>query len=130
MKRQIQEICWKEVIWHRPFELETVYELLSHLASLIPRGPIIWEARAYDGRVHYLLGAEQRYINKIGAVFRAHGHIQFYSTPEHTRKPIDTVKQLKISRPVLSLKTDIALSVIRAGLAAMVSSHSKEQTVI
>jgi energy-coupling factor transporter ATP-binding protein EcfA2 len=130
MKRQIKEICWKEVIWHRPFELETVYELLSHLASLIPRGPIIWEARAYDGRVHYLLGAEQRYINKIGAVFRAHGHIQFYSTPEHTRKPIDTVKQLKISRPVLSLKSDIALSVIRAGLAAMVSSHSKEETVL
>lgn len=130
MKRQIKEICWKEVVWHRPFELETIYELLSHLASLIPRGPIIWEARAYDGRVHYLLGAEQCYINKIGAVFRAHGRVQFHSTPEHTRKAIDTVKQLKISRPVLSLKTDIALSVIRAGLAAMVSSHNKEETVL
>jgi energy-coupling factor transporter ATP-binding protein EcfA2 len=130
MKRQIKEICWKEVIWHRPFELETVYELLSHLASLIPRGPIIWEARAYDDRVHYLLGAEKCYINKIQAVFRTHGRVQFYSTPEHTRKAIETVKQLKISRPVLSLKTDIALSVIRAGLAAMVSSHNKEETVL
>ena len=130
MKRQIKEICWKEVVWHRPFELETIYELLSHLASLIPRGPIIWEARAYDGRVHYLLGAEKCYINKIQAVFRTHGRVQFYSSPEHTRKTIDTVKQLKISRPVLSLKTDIALSVIRAGLATMVSSHSKEETVL
>ena len=130
MKRQIKEICWREVIWHRPFELETIYELLSHLASLIPRGPIIWEARAYDGQVRYLLGAEQHYTHEIQDVFRAHGRVQFYSTPKHTRKAIDNVKQLKISRPVLSLKTDIALSVIRAGLAAMVSSHSKEETVL
>ena len=130
MKRQIKEICWKEVIWHRPFELETIFELLSHLASLIPRGPIIWETRAYGGRVHYLLGAEKCYINKVEAVFRTHGRVQFYSMAENTRKTIDTVKQLKISHPVLSLKTDIALSAIRAGLAAMVSSHSKEETVL
>lgn len=130
MKRQIEEICWKEVIWHRPFELEAIYELLSHLASLVPRGPIIWEARAYDGQVRYLLGAEQRYINKIKAVFRTHGRVQFHSAPEHARKTIDTAKQLKISHPMLSLKTDTALSVVRAGLAAMVSSRSKEETVL
>lgn len=128
MKRQIEEICWKEVIWHRPFELDAVYELLSHLASLVPRGPIIWEARAHNGQIHYLLGAEQRYINKIETVFCTHGRVQFQSASE--RKAIDTAKQLRISHPVLSLKTDTALAVLRAGLAAMASSRNKEETVL
>lgn len=130
LKRQFTEICWKEVIWHRPFDLETVYALLSHLASLTVRGPIIWEVRACDGRVHYLLGAEKYYISMIQAVFRAHGRVQFFDVPEPTRQDVETAEQLKISRPVLSLKTDIASSVIRAGLAAMVSAHCKEETVL
>jgi len=130
MKRQIKEMCWKEVIWHRPFELETVYELLSHLASIIPRGPVIWETRAYGGRVCHLLGADKSYINKIQAVFRTHGRVQFQSVPEDARRTVNTAKQLKISRPQLSLKTDIALSVIRAGLAAMASNHREEETVL
>lgn len=130
MKRQIKEMCWKEVIWHRPFELETVYELLSHLASIIPRGPVIWEARAYGGRVRYLLGADKSYINKMQAVFRTHGRVQFHSILEDARRTINTAKQLKVSHPGLSLKTDTALSVIRAGLAAMASTHKEEETVL
>lgn len=130
MKRQTNEIRWKEVVWHRPIELDTIFELLSHLASLVPRGPIIWETRAYGGQVHYLIGAEKRYIYKIQAVFRTHGRVQFFDIPDEARKAICTAKQLKISRPVLSLKTGTALSVIRAGLAAMVSSRSREETVL
>jgi len=130
MKRQFKEICWRKVIWHRPFELETIYELLSHLASLIPRVPIIWEIRSNNGQVYYLLGAEKRYFNKIQDVFRTHGRVQFYRIQEDTRQTVDTVKQLKISHPVLSLKTDITLSVIRASLAAMVSSGNTKEIVL
>lgn len=130
MKRLSEEICWKDVVWHRPFELDAIYELLSHLASLVPRGPIIWETRSNGGQVRYLIGAEQRYINKIESVFRTHGHVQFHSISENERKPIDTAKQLRISHPILSLKTDTALSVLRAGLAAMTASRSKEETVL
>jgi hypothetical protein len=130
MKRQIEDICWKEVVWHRPFELETIYELLTHLASLIPRGAIIWEVRASEGRVQYLIGAERRHMPAIQVVFRSHGRVQFYSAKEDSRKTIDTVRQLKISRPVLSLKTDVTLAVIRAGLAAIVSGANPSDAVL
>ncbi len=130
MKRQMEEICWKEVVWHRPFELSTVYELLSHLASLIPCGPIIWETRGCNGQIRYLLGAEQKHMRRIEDSFRAHGHIQFYDMPAQTRTAIAVAKRLKISHPALSLKTDVALSSIRAGLAAMTVPLSNKETVM
>ena len=49
-KHKIENICWREVYLHRPYELETVWEVLSHL-----------------------LGADQQYIHSIEAVFKAHG---------------------------------------------------------
>ena len=130
MKRRFEDICWVEVIWHRPFDLETVCELLAHLASLVPRGAIIWEVRGCNGIVRYLLGADRKYINIVKKTMRTHGKIQFYSMPEHARKAIRTAKRLKISRPTLSLKTDTSLAVIRAGLAAMSMAKGAEDVVL
>ena len=130
MKRQIDSIIWKEVIWSRPFELENVHEALTHLAALTSRGTIIWEARGTGGHVRYLLGAEERYIHKIEEALPAHGNIRFYDMPEHARSMMRTAKRLKISRPVLSLKTNVSLSVIRAGLAAMAGKNGHEETVL
>ena len=61
-KHKIEDICWKEAVWQRPIKLETVWEVLAHLSALTPRGTVIWEARCRNGRVRYLLGADQRYI--------------------------------------------------------------------
>jgi energy-coupling factor transporter ATP-binding protein EcfA2 len=130
MKRQIEDIYWLEVVWHRPFKLEAIYELLVHLASLTPRGAVIWEVRGCGGCVRYLLGAEHKYMGRIKEIFRTHGNMQFYHAPDHVRKAISTVRQLKISHPALSLKTDISLAAIRAGLAAMAAARDKEETVI
>jgi hypothetical protein len=107
MERQINNICWHEVVWHRPFEIDTVHELLIHLASFIPRGSVVWEVRGCDGNIRYLLGADRKFTQKIKELFRAHGKIQFHSVPEHTRKVIGTAKQLKISHPTLSLKMGV-----------------------
>ena len=130
MKRKMKDICWKEVVWHRPFEIEAVWELLSHLATITPRGAVIWEVRGHGGHVNYYLGADQRYISAIEAAIKVHGNIHFYDLPEHIRKPVTTAKQLKITHPVLSIKTDISMSVIRAGLAAVAATRGDEETVL
>jgi len=130
MKRQIEDICWCELVWRRPFELDMVQELLIHLASLTPRRAVVWEVSGCNGHVRYLLGAERKHMHKIQTLFRTHGHIQFYDTPAHARTAIRTAKQLKISRPTLSLNTDVSLSVIRAGLAALANAKNSDETVI
>lgn len=128
MKRQIEEIRWREVVFQRPFEIDLVFEILTHLASVSPRGAVVWEARGSNGIVRYLLGAERKHMRKLEETFRAHGNIRFYAAPEQMRGVISTAKRLKISHPILSLKTDISHSVIRAGLAAIAAG--KQEAVL
>ncbi len=73
MKRTFIKLTWLEVIWQRPFEFDAVIELLTHLASVTPRAPIIWEARGSHGAVHYYFATEHQYIKKMKQVFVAHG---------------------------------------------------------
>jgi N6-adenosine-specific RNA methylase IME4 len=49
---------------------------------------------------------------------------------EDGRTPVSAARRLKISRPVLSLKTDITLSVVRAGLAAMAHVPKKAEITL
>ena len=130
MKRKIQEIRWREVAWRRPFKLEAVREMLSHLAALSPRGAVIWEARGSNGRVRYRLGADREYIGGIEETMKAHGNIRFSDLPAHTAAPVGTARQLVIGKPTLSLNTDISMSAIRAGLAALAAARDGEETVL
>jgi len=111
--------CFYEIFWQRPFELDAVHEFLINLATATPRGPIVWEVRGSKGNVRFFLGTYPCYSRKIHELFRVNGKIRFSSLKETDRVPMETAKRLKISKPVLSLKTDTTLSVIRSGLAAM-----------
>lgn len=129
-KHQIEHICWLEVKWQRPFDMEDIWNVLSGLSTLSPRGAIIWEVRGSNGHMTHLLGADRTYINKVAQVFRAHGDIQFREVNSESRTPVRLARQLKITRPVLSLNTNLAQSVIRAGLAAMAESRNGTETVL
>lgn len=129
-KHQIEQICWKQVIWARPYKLETVWEILAHLAALSLRGAVIWEIRSQNGQISYLLGADKKYIGNIEKAVKAHGNIQFHTVNETERTPVSTARQLKISHPTLSLKTDITQAVIRAGLAALSENKSDTEAVV
>lgn len=129
-KHQIEHICWLEVNWQRPFNLDAVWEALTHLSTLSPRGAVIWEVRGANGRITHLLGADRTYINKVAQVFRAHGDIQFREVNSESRTPVRLARQLKVTKPVLSLNTNLAQSVIRAGLAAMVESRNGTEIVL
>lgn len=130
LKRSISELHWREVVWQRPFTIEAVWEMLSNIASMQQRGAVIWEARGSNGFVRYHIGAEHKYLSHIEEAMQAHGDIRFYDIPPHTRKAVSTARQLKITKPVLSLKTDLTMSAIRASLAAMAAVRQGEETVL
>jgi energy-coupling factor transporter ATP-binding protein EcfA2 len=116
MKRN-QTLVWREVHWQRPFETNDVWDALTHLAATRPRGAVIWEARGGQSSVTYLLGMEKYYHTMVEGIFQAHGDVRFTRQPE--RLPVDYARQMKVSRKILSLKTDLVLSVLRAALSAM-----------
>lgn len=130
MKHQIEDLVFREIVWARPYKFETVWEVLSHLAALSPRGAVIWEVRSRNGRMSYLLGAAARYIKNIEEAIKAHGDIQFHEASKEKRAVVTVTRQLKISHPTLSLKTDITEAVIRAGLAALAEDRSGAETVV
>lgn len=130
MGRQIETPCWKELIWHRPFDLEAVWESLIHLAAASPRGAVIFEARGRRGRMHYLLCADQKYIGKVMDAFLPHGDISFHQISGSARTSAAQARRLKISHPVLSLRTDAALAAIRSGLAVMTADRGDTETII
>ena len=130
LKHQIEDLVWRELVWARPYKTETVWEVLSHLAALSPRGAVVWEVRSRNGDVSYLIGAAARYIKNIEEAIKAHSDIQFHEVGAEKRAAVTTARQLKISHPTLSLKTDITEAVIRAGLAALTEDKSGIEIVI
>lgn len=133
MKHQIENLVFKEIVWARPYKTEAVWEVLSHLAALSPlspRGAVIWEVRSQNGKVSYLIGAAARYIRNIEEAIKAHGDIQFHEVGTEKRAAVTTARQLKISHPTLSLKTDVTEAVIRAGLAALTENRDGTEMVI
>ena len=129
-RHRIENICWKEFVWRRSFKLEQVHEMLAHLATVSSRGAVIWEIRARDGFVRHLLGADSASIRKITEALQVHGDKEFYPVTEQNRKAVNTVRQIKVSHPSLSLRTDITESTIRAGLAAMAATARGEEAVL
>ena len=130
LKHQIENLVFKEIVWARPYKTEAVWEVLSHLAALSPRGAVIWEVRSKNGKVSYFIGAAARYIRNIEEAIKAHGDIQFHEVGTEKRAVVTTARQLKISHPTLSLKTDVTEAVIRVGLAALTENRDGTEMVI
>jgi hypothetical protein len=126
----MSDILWKEVIWPRPFEPDTALVMLTHLASVDRRGPLVFEARAVLGSVRYFLGAEPPALRLVstlissevrGARFAAGGR----------RGSVAIVRHIKLSHPSLALNTKNTLAVIRASLASLARTrHSGDETVL
>lgn len=129
-KNELTNITWKEIVWHRPFKIEQVIDMLNHLAAMKNRGAIIWEIRANNGKITYLIGTQTRFWNRIAETIKVHGDIEFYNFENEHRAVITTARKLKISRSILSLRTDITESTIRAGLAALAATAPNEEAVL
>lgn len=81
MKRQFNELIYKQVFWQREIEFSTVLELVIRLATQ-ERKPIIWEIRSPKDSetVRYFLGAEKGEFNRLEKIFRGYGRILFTPT--------------------------------------------------
>ena len=125
-----RDIVWQELIWPRPFEQDQVYELLAHLATISPRGPVIFETRSHGGTIKYLIGVDSKYLTVIRNWIKAHGDIRIFPFPDHLREPIAHARQITTSRPGLALNTDTTIATIRAGLAAIASVKKDDEAVV
>lgn len=123
-----KEIVWREVFLQRPYEMDTLYAILTHLASLTSRGPIIWEARCKGGTMRYLIGTYKSSVTRIQEVLKAHGSAQFAKSV--TREKVADARKLKISKPVLSLNTEVCAAMIRASIAAMTGAKKDSECVL
>ena len=129
-KHSIENLTWKEVVWQRQFDLAAVWEAFSHLAALSPRGAVVWETRGKNGQITHLLGAGRKHIHGIEEALHAHGDIQFHDIDVLARYPVTAARQLKITHPSLSLRTDVTEAVIRAGLAALAEDKTGTEAVL
>lgn len=123
-----KEIVWREVFLQRPYEMETLHDILTHLASLTSRGPIIWEARSKNGVMRYLLGTNKGSVTRIQEVLKAHNSVQFAKGV--VRENVSDARKLKISKPVLSLNTEVCAAMIRASIAALTGAKRDAECVV
>jgi len=124
------ELQFMQVIWPRPFELEDAATLLIHLASMDRRGQLVFEARAKNGRVHYLIGADKSFMRRLIPLVST--EIQGARFREcKNRASIPLVRKVKLSHPSLALNTKNTLAVIRAALASLSQTKkSGDETVV
>ena len=123
-----KDFVWREVSIQRPYESEVLWDILTHIASLTSRGPLVWEARCRSGKMRYIIGTPKWSVSRIQEVFNAHANVQF--TGGVQREPVTEVRKLKISKPVLSLNTEVSAAMIRAALAAMTGAAADTECVL
>ena len=123
-----KELVWREVTLQRPYEMETLWAILTHIAALTSRGQLVWEARCKNGKMRYLIGTPKWSVTRVQEAFKAHANAQF--TDGVIREPVSTARRMKISRPVLSLNTEVSAAMIRAALAAMTGAKKDTECVL
>lgn len=123
-----KELVWREVTLQRPYEMDSLWAILTHIAALTSRGQLVWEARCKNGKMRYLIGTPKWSVTRVQEAFKAHVNAQF--TDGVTREPVSTARRVKISRPVLSLNTEVSAAMIRAALAAMTGAKKDTECVL
>ena len=121
-------IIFHEVHLNRPFEVETLHNILTGIAALSSRGAVVWEVRCKNGKVRYLLGTTKRSVTKVQEVIKAHLAAQF--TNEADRPFITDARKIRITKPILSLNTEVYAAMVRAVLAAMMGGRNDAETVV
>lgn len=129
MKRSFDKLVWREVVFQRPFEVEEIFNLLTHLSGLTRRKQLVWEIRGNGkGKVKYLIGMEESDEIKIKKIFNSHAiTLSFSNSTIAKRKDMTLAKELKITHRSLSLKTTDITSMTRASLACLASLTKNEE---
>lgn len=124
----IKDIVFSDVYIQRPYEVETLHNILTSIATFSSRGAIVWEIRYKNGKISYLLGAAKKSTGKVQDVFKAHCRVQFGEAMH--REPIQNARKIRISKAMLPLNTEVSSAMVRSVLAAMTSVKTNKETVI
>lgn len=130
MKRSYNKLIWKEVVWQRPFQIESVTDLLTQLSGLTRRKQMVWEIRGQKDVVRYYLGMDESDLQHLEKLFNAHGQVEFSSSSTCKRQPTTHCKLLKITGRQSSLKVKDHEAITRASLAVMSRLGPKEELVL
>lgn len=123
-------LTFYELLWQRPFALETVQAILGLLAETRPRGAVILEVRVSKGKINYYIGCNGNHAGKVKNCFARLTHVRFKVAAHSVRQPIAKAKRLRISKPNLALNVDLAESILRASLAALATVPKEETAVV
>jgi len=104
--------------------------MLTHICSHTPQTFCVFEARSRQGRVKYYLGADRQHIGILTEAMKAHGTIRCSELPYGARTPVNYASSLKVTTPILALRSDASEATIRAGLAAMHQVKGDEEAVV
>lgn len=79
-------------------------------------------------KLRYLLGSQAKSISKVQEVFKAHGEVQFSEATD--RAPVHSARKIRISKPVLSLNTEVSSAMSRTAIAAMIGAKTDAECVV
>jgi hypothetical protein len=123
-------IVWREVHWPRPLPVASLLGLLTRLASDQQRGPLVWEARAEEGRVRYLIGAAEHDLRETGRLLPQ--FVQGVSVTKLTdsRQEAERCGRIRIRQRALSLNLEATEQALRALLGALSSATAKGDVLV
>lgn len=121
-------VVFREVFMQRPYEAETLHNILTNIAALSSRGAVVWEVRSLNGKIRYMLGTTKESVSRVQEALKAHVAVQFGE--EVLREPVRDARKIRIAKSALSLNTDVSLAMTRAVLAAMLMARSGTEMVV
>lgn len=111
-------------------KVEDVLSPLTYLTTVDRFSQVVFEARARNGQIHYLLGAEPKLFSRIEALFLSElPGIKF--SEQVIRNKVMLAKSVKLSRPQMALNTNAHFAIMRTILAALAQTKvSNEETIL
>lgn len=122
---------WREVFWPRPYPPELALELLDRLAADHELGPIVWEARAAEGRIRYLVGIHPHRIHPLTELTQLLvPGLRLTRLAAGSRPPLSVAGQVTASHQALALNVDRVTATVRAVLASLASARADGEVVV
>ena len=123
--------AWTEVVWPRPFDPDMALEVVDRLAADRTLGPLVLEARASHGLVHFAMGCAQDHESALRSTIRSLVPAsRLHRLEADLRHDIQVARRVSASHNRLALSIDRTTSVTRAVLAALSAAKADGEEVV
>ncbi|MBO4127024.1 type IV secretory system conjugative DNA transfer family protein [Streptococcus suis] len=126
MKRP-RTLIWQSVEWTRPFDFETVCDVITQLHGFSRRQAFIWEIRLSKEKAEFLLGADPLDMKFLKSMMTTHHSVRF---DEGKRPNISSAYDITLSKNHFALQTKQAENLVRTALSHTTLLKKNERIVI